>query len=80
MPLPPDFFVERVLPAVGHAILDYITTADAVQLRSCGTDCRDAVAGHRWHDMSTPIYGDVAGWRACFPRATGARLLGAGGE
>ena len=74
MTLPPNYFVEHVLPAVGHAILAFITTADAVQLRSCGTDCRDAVAGHKWHDMGTRICNDVGGWRACFPRATGADI------
>jgi hypothetical protein len=73
-PLSPDFFVGRVLPAVGHAIFDFITMAHAAQVRACSTDCRNAVAEHKWHDTETPICRDVPGWRACFPRATAANL------
>jgi hypothetical protein len=40
-------------------------------------DCRDAVAAHKWHDADTLIHRDVAGWRACFPRATAANISGA---
>ena len=74
MPLPPDYFVARVLPAVGHAIFDFITTRDAAQVRACSVECRDAVAGHKWDDLETPILRDVPAWRACFPRATAAYL------
>jgi hypothetical protein len=76
IPLPPDYFVGVVLPAAGHAIFKFITTRDAAQLRACGADCRAAVAAHKWHDMRTHIRRSVAGWRACFPRATAANLSG----
>jgi hypothetical protein len=76
MPLPPNYFVERVLPAVGHAIFDFITTCDATQLRACGTDCRNAVAAHKWHDLRTRIRSRFPAWRACFPRATAANVSG----
>jgi hypothetical protein len=70
--LPPNFFVHHIIPAVGHAIFDFITTRDAVQVRSCSRDCRDAVAAHKWHDRRTFVRRHLRRWRACFPRATAA--------
>jgi hypothetical protein len=69
-------FVDRLLPAAGHAIFEYLTTRDAVEVRAVNRACRDAVAGHRWHDLETHIRRDVRGWRACFPRASGADFSG----
>jgi hypothetical protein len=76
MVLPPEYFAHRVLPAAGHAILAFLTTRDAVELRSCGTDCLAAVAAHKWSDADTLIFRDVAGWHTCFPRATAANISG----
>jgi hypothetical protein len=69
-------FTDVVLPAAGHAIFEYLTTRDAVEVRAVNRACRDAVAGHRWHDLETHIRRDVRGWRACFPRAASANIGG----
>lgn len=64
------------LPAIAPALLDFIDTRDATQLRLCSVEYRDAVAAHPWADTNTPVL-DMDAWRACFPRARGAAVTGA---
>ncbi len=49
-------------------------TREACSLRGVCRELKQAVGDFPWEDMDTVIRGDVALWRACFPRALGANV------
>lgn len=59
-------------------LLGCLSTKEAAVLRQVSRDAEVQVASHAWADCETPIYGDLAAWRSCFPRATAARLAPGG--
>lgn len=68
--------LQRVLQLPqGHLapLLDCLDTLDARALRAVCRDAEAHVANHPWSDTATEV-GNLARWRACFPRAIGVRL------
>jgi hypothetical protein len=61
---------------VGAGILGFFTMREANVLRLVCSEMREAVAGAAWLDGKTKIEGSLAAWRACFPKARTANVLG----
>ena len=61
---------------VGRGILGFLSTREACALRLVNHECRDAVTAATWHDAETRITGSLASWRACFPGALAANVMG----
>jgi hypothetical protein len=54
-----------------------LSTVAELPLRAiCSEAAAAAIARHPWEDVSSFIRGRVGAWRACFPRARAALLLG----
>ena len=62
--------------SIGKGVLGYGTTLDARALRLVCAECCEAVAAMRWHDKETRIMAPLAAWRASFPRALAASIVG----
>ena len=60
----------------GDALLPFFTATEARTLRLLSRELRAAVAAFPWADTATVIRGDLARWRACFPRARVANVSG----
>ena len=55
-------------------LADYLTTQDAVPLRTASKYCRAMVAEETWPHYVLIVVTDVEKWRACFPNAVGLTL------
>ena len=60
--------------SVGEGILGFFTMEGANALRLVCSEMREAVAGAAWFDIKTRIKGNLASWRACFPKARAANV------
>jgi hypothetical protein len=65
--------IVSILP-IRAALLPLLGTREACSLRGVCRELKQAVGDFPWEDMDTVIRGDVALWRACFPRALGANV------
>ena len=62
-----------LLAAAAPMLLAFFDTRSVLALRTSCTEARAAVAAMPWDDASTPIFGRLAAWRACFPAARAAK-------
>ena len=61
-----------------RSVMSFLTQMEALPLRSASSTCRDAVAEHAWGvepACSSRIWGSLASWRRCFPRAIFASVF-----
>ena len=74
----PRFSLVGATTEASYALLGMLDPRDATALRGASASLRDAVAAHswRWGDAAErwPVHGDLASWRACFPRADAVRV------
>ena len=64
-----------IVSIVGVVLFPFISTEDAaLGLRLTCRELKQAVTDFPWEDMRTVIHGNIALWRACFPRARGANV------
>jgi hypothetical protein len=63
-----------ILSIVGLELLPFFSTEEACTLRLVCREFVGAIADVRWMDAQTEIWGDLAKWRACFPRARAANV------
>ena len=70
------FSPDSVLSHCYGALLPMFDTAEATVLRQLCKEFKDTVAEFPWEDEKTVIRGSVAAWRACFPRARWANVMG----
>lgn len=73
---PPYSRAEDVLLLPCGTLRDFLRcffTDETGELRLVSTDARAHVGDHLWNDLASNIC-DTRRWRACFPRARGARL------
>ena len=76
-----EFFTpDSVLSHCYGALLPMFDTQEATTLRLLCREFKEAVADFPWEDEKTVILGDVAAWRACFPRARWANVRGINDE
>lgn len=59
---------------ISSTVLGFLSSKDAMPLRPSSKLSRDQIADFCWSDHSTPFYGKLSNWRACFPKATAAKL------
>jgi hypothetical protein len=68
--------IVSILP-IRAALFPFFDTREAAcSLRGVCHELRQAVGDFPWEDMGTVIKGNIAMWRACFPRARGAKIYG----
>ena len=67
---------DSILSHCYGALLPMFTTKEATVLRQLCKEFRSTVADFPWEDDQTVIRGSVAAWRACFPRARWANVMG----
>ncbi len=73
-----EFFTpDSVLSHCYGALLPMFTTKEATTLRQLCREVKTTVADFPWEDEETVIMGNVAAWRACFPRARWANARSA---
>ena len=63
------------------SVLGFLWQDEALGLRAASRACREAVAAHAWSDLDpdcrrSRIFGSAASWRACFPKARTANMMG----
>ena len=64
-----------IVSIVGVVLFPFISTEDAaLGLRLTCRELKQAVTDFPWEDVRTVIKGNIALWRACFPRARGANV------
>ena len=62
--------------SVGGGVFGFLTLRDGNELRQLCRLIRGDVAAARWRDEETHIGGPLAEWRACFPGAVAASVVG----